>query len=396
MTVAHVPDRARRAVRLALFAGLTLAATLRTLPTTGAAAPTPTPFSDGTSGNSSLRHQENVPVLVLEGTPAEMGRAAGVLIGKPAQELLDRYLLRWMARFGTLDSFRKGAKNYESRMTPDERDELAAFSKASGIAQRDLLLAQCFLDMIQPFLCSAVVVSAERAADGKPLLARNLDFLSLGVAHRYSLVIARRPRKGKASVSVGWPGLIGTLSAVNEDGLTMATLVGYGFRSARGPGPPYTLLYRRLLESCTKTAEVVDGISRAERTCANSVALLDADGAGRVCEFAPSGVASYGYKNGFAVATNDFQALAPPAGIRRSDDRIDELERWAKGAPARVTPADAIRPLCLVEMGELTLQSMVFRPSDRRLWLSIGRAQAAHGRFVELDAAALMKRAPAP
>ena len=69
------------------------------------------------------------------------------------------------------------------------------------------------------------VKSSKRSiSTGGSLLGRNLDYPSRGYAHEHSLVTVYRPRGCKAFVSVGFPGLMGCLSGMNDAGLTVAVL----------------------------------------------------------------------------------------------------------------------------------------------------------------------------
>ena len=45
-------------------------------------------YRDGRHGKGELKHINGLPVLILEGTPQEMGQQAGVLVGRPLRELI--------------------------------------------------------------------------------------------------------------------------------------------------------------------------------------------------------------------------------------------------------------------------------------------------------------------
>ena len=61
------------------------------------------------------------------------------------------------------------------------------------------------------------------AADG-PLFGRNLDFPTLGYLEQYTLITVYRPTGKRAFASIGFPGLIGVISGMNDSGLAMAIL----------------------------------------------------------------------------------------------------------------------------------------------------------------------------
>ena len=72
--------------------------------------------------------------------------------------------------------------------------------------------------------CSAVLVEAGQSKTGGPMLARNLDYPSLGYVHEYTLVTVYKPNDKHAFAAVGFPGLLGCLSGMNDAGLTVAVL----------------------------------------------------------------------------------------------------------------------------------------------------------------------------
>src|SRR5438270_234554 len=97
-----------------------------------------------------------------------------------------------------------------------------------------------------PLGCSAV--------GGRPLAGLGLsrDYPTLGAAHQYGLVTVYRPAGKRAFASVGFPGLVGCLSGINDAGLSVAILEVFqaraGIRRLDRNGTPYALCYRRLLE----------------------------------------------------------------------------------------------------------------------------------------------------
>ena len=79
------------------------------------------------------------------------------------------------------------------------KEEMEAMIKAAR-ADRDLVIAgNTFFDLKKVFACSAVAVGKDRSATGGPLLARNLDYPSLGYVQHYSLVRSTGPRVRRRS-----------------------------------------------------------------------------------------------------------------------------------------------------------------------------------------------------
>ena len=64
------------------------------------------------------------------------------------------------------------------------------------------ILANTLADIYRgTFSCSSLIVDAKRSATKGPLFGRNLDFYTLGLLDKYSLVTVHRPKGKHAFVS---------------------------------------------------------------------------------------------------------------------------------------------------------------------------------------------------
>ena len=205
--------------RLLIFAAMLMAPCL--------AAAQPFRYPEAKHGKGELRYIEGMPVLMVSGTPEEIGEATAVLALKPAarfstypEELLRHYHVGFLIK----PLIAAGEKMVQ-HFPPDYRRELEAMANAGGADRDRLVLGNTLFDLKKSVACSALLVDGERSATGKPLLGRNLDYPSLGYAHEYSLVPVFRPNAAKHSfASVGFPGLVGCLSGMNDAGLAVAVL----------------------------------------------------------------------------------------------------------------------------------------------------------------------------
>jgi len=238
--------------------------------------------------------------------------------------------------------------------------------------------------------CSSLIVDASRSKTGGPLFGRNLDFYALGKLHKYSLVIVYRPTGKHAFASVGFPGLLGCLSGMNDAGLALA--VHESPASADGSpmfnpeGVPYGLLFRRILEECTTVEEAIKLVQSAKRTTLVNLALCDRR-SHAVVEITPRTAAVRKEPDGICVCTNHF--------------RTDEL-RFVTHCPRyeRLIRAKQMDRLGLEEVaakmheanqGPLTIQTMIFEPAELRLHLSIGNTPTSARPLEKLDLAPLFR-----
>jgi hypothetical protein len=230
--------------------------------------------------------------------------------------------------------------------------------------------------------CSTITLPANAAPDHVARFGRDLEFPGLDVADKYTTLFIVRPNDGRyAFASVGWPGMIGVLSGMNEHGLCLASMEIT--RQPRLPrAMPYIMLYRSVLERCRTVDEAVAMLQKTPIQTANNLMLMDADGNRAVAELTPHAVhIRRGQPEAALLSTNhqrnqdqDTPGFCP---------RYDYLHRTAAASFGRID-VGAIEHMLAHVGDETTLQSMVFEPANRVIYLSAG-TNAAKGEFNRLD-----------
>jgi hypothetical protein len=365
-----------------------------------APAQAPFRFPAGKYGTSAeLKYVNRLPVLVVSGSPEEIGAAAGALALKPGERVLGypRELLKELGLEKTWALFLGTGKGMFKEFPPDARRELEAMARAAKVDRDAVIAGNTFFDVKKVVACSAVAVAGGRSATGGPLLARNLDYPSLDYIQHYSLVTVYRPTGKHAFAAVGFPGLIGCLSGINDAGLSLAVLEVFSVKAGEphfnARGLPYALCLRQVLEGCTTVAEAQKKLEGLRRTTTINVMVADRKEVA-VFEVSPGRVVRRSAEAGTAVCTNHFCAAAlkpeKPVDIGYSFDRFRKLEE-VRGWQKKARPEDLLRQLDAVNLGEFTLQTMVFEPAALRLHLSIGPVPASRGPLRTLDLGPLFK-----
>ena len=241
---------------------------------------------------AELKYINGLPVLIVSGSPEEIGEAVGKLALKPAPKVLGypRDLLKALKIDWSWKLFLGNGKAMFKQFPAAYAKELEAIVKGSG-GERDLVIAgNTFFDIKKVVACSAVLVDKTRAKNGSPILARNLDYPSLGYIHEYSLVTIYRPKGKFAFATVGFPGLVGVLSGMNEHGLALGVLEVFDVKSGKthynAKGIPYGLNLRTLLEECKTIDEAKKKLEKLARTTTINVAIADKKSVG-VLEVTP-------------------------------------------------------------------------------------------------------------
>jgi isopenicillin-N N-acyltransferase-like protein len=380
--------------------GLILAALAGASPPTSAPRPEiPFHFPTGQTEHGKLAYHDGLPVLVVEGTPQEMGTAVGRLGLKPAPRAAGypRALLKTVGADLLWNVAVSSGKKMIKQFPPDYVTELEAMSAASGVDRDSVIVGNTLFDLKKIFACSAVLVEAEHSSTGGPLLGRNLDYPSLGYLHQYSLVTVYRPQGKHAFVSVGFPGLVGCLSGMNDAGLCLAILEVFdahkGEQTFDAQGVPFALCYRKMLEDCTTIAEAHKVLTGLRRTSLTNLVVADRQGVA-VFEISPGRVEERPPEAGLVACTNHFctPALRREGGLNPNDsfERYHTL-RQTLHDKSTVDPEQLRCQLDFVNMGELTLQTMVFDPKNLRLHLAVGERPASAGEFHTVDLGPLLR-----
>jgi isopenicillin-N N-acyltransferase-like protein len=329
------------------------------------------------------------PVVELVGSPDQMGASQAQQLGPAIHTLHDKYLLPFikggMARFVALSE----ANAFEAQLRPEHRAEAIALAHASHIDERETMLGQSFLDMAQLSGCSTVALSAEASPDGVPRFGRNLDFWSLNVADKYSTLFIVRGDGGRyAYASVGWPGMIGVLSGMNEHGLCLANMEVP--RQTRLPtAMPYPLLYRTVLERCRTVDEAIHLLQTTPRQTANNLMLMDGAGDRAVAEITPEAVHVRRAKGSAALLSTNHQR-DQDADTPGKCDRYDYLHDTAASEFGHVDAA-AVQAMLARVGNHGTLQSMVFEPTKLAIYLATGQA-AAQRPFTRMELGPYFRR----
>ena len=330
-------------------------------------------FREGRAGDAELKYINDLPVLTVAGTPEEIGRQKALLTADVVKTIADypRRLLERSSRRERLPEYKKMSKALANQLPADHRAELRAFAELSGVDREMGLLGNTLADIYRNISCSSLIVEPEKSATGGPLFGRNLDFYTLRLLDKYSLVTVHRPTGKHAFVSIGFPGLFGCLSGMNDAGLALAVhevfLSHDGAPIFNPKGVPYAFCFRRMLEECTTVEEAERLLRASERTTILSLALCDRQHC-IVLELTPKSVVARDASLGILACTNHFRT--DELAIFRWCPRYRKLIQSRKADQLDV--ADVAEKMDEVNMGRMTVQTMIFEPAALKLHLAIG------------------------
>lgn len=360
------PSSLRLAVLLSVFASLY-----------SANASEPFRYPEARHGKGELKYIANIPVVIVEGTPGEMGEQLGALAFRPATplaKLADEFIAKhgWEKAHALV---MKTGNLLLPRFPQHHAEELEAAAKAADWPREMLIFAQVIGDLRRAIGCSTFIVEPDRSAIGGPLFGRNVDWPPFGPLDEYSFVTVYRPDGKRSFASVTFPGVLGCASGINDAGLAIAALdapAGRDGSPSYNPlGVPTILALRRIMEECATIDEATELLRSIHRGSSLNVALCDKS-RGVVLEVTPKQVIVRPSADGISICTNHFRT--EQLGGPESCWRYEKLA--ASAVQDQYNVSDVSERMHSVNQGASTLQTMIFEPKSLKLHLAFGKGPA--------------------
>jgi predicted choloylglycine hydrolase len=323
------------------------------------------------------------PIVELRGDGQAIGAEHGRQLGEQIRFLRENYLLKIVKTDTMRFAARAEAAMFHTKLSPQHAAEVDALAKAAQMDPSDAMLAQCFLDLMPITACSSIALPADASPHHVARLGRNLDFKTLGIADKHSVLFIYHPEGRFAFASIGWPGVIGCLSGMNEHGLCLANMEVTRAGTKLPFAMPYTLLYRTILEQCCDVDEAIALLQKTPRQTANNLILMDAAGNRAVVEITQEKIVVRKGADGAALISTNHQRGGDQDSPGQCD-RYDRLHDTSASEFGKIDVDEIRAMLKSVQQGNSTMQSMIFEPANRIIYLSTGK-RAAEGEFVKID-----------
>jgi hypothetical protein len=219
-------------------------------------------------GKGSLERVEGRLLLRVKGTPFEMGFQHGRLLKDMIRTTVER----------VIDNKDKVSKKPEytlykvlrgimhTRLLPHVPknliEEMKGLSEGSGVPMDDLVAANLFPEA---FHCTGAALHGKATHDGSLYHVRILDYMTdIGLQETAIIVIAE-PEGRRAWLNVGFAGFTGSVTGMNDKGITIGEMGGGGV--GRFDGTPMAFLIREALERASNLGEAEAVFRDAKRTC---------------------------------------------------------------------------------------------------------------------------------
>lgn len=315
------------------------------------------------------------PVIDLEGTAAERGRAHGTLARAQIERSIATYA-RLFAYCGIdwTRARRRAAGYLETigAIDPDLVAEIEGIAAGSGRAVDEILALNARTEILPSTYpgephpdwrriaaanagagvpdwgeCTAIAVKPAASATGGTLLAQNWDWLG---AQRAALVLLRASApSGRTYLTLTEAGMLAKIG-LNDRGLGVCLNILRSRDDGSRPGVPVHVLLRVLLD-CGSVAEAIERASRLAFGASSNVLCADATGDTAALEFSPRGLDVVRGAGAALCHTNHF--LAPGAAAAEatlapslsSVPRLERAEAIAAALPGPIGIADLQRLL---------------------------------------------------
>jgi hypothetical protein len=381
-----------------------------------------TEMSHGPNGSRLLekswaRRDGEIWVVHLSGSPETIGYSQSRLMYDEMVEnervLLGQFDSRVPLPFRILllDLAQLRYRKVADQFDPERRREVAAaalgfspdpYESVFPTFQRFAYLNALY-DISLSFERSPLIGCTSFTFEKAPLLARAFDFDVDDVFDRRKAVFFVKEDGKIPFASVAWPGLVGVLSGLNQEGLG---IVVHGARAGEPAteGEPVVHALRRVLSTSKNVDEALKALAQRHAMVSHIVVLIDASGRSVAVERVPGRDNHVRELDERDVVTNHFYGPAAndPKNVTVRE-KTSTVDREARGKELVASQADVTAAVAMLRDrkakggsdlapgdrraidAEIATHGVVMGPRARALWVS----EAPHltGKFVRFELA---------
>ena len=335
--------------------------------------------------HGELRWVDGQRVVLLDGTPEQIGQAHGELLATESQRCIDSVLYG----FGTVQAivtgrwFREDLEAAYQRLAPHIPHRHKVETRALAAALKlDPKLVETINVFPELFHCSGFALFGSATQDGKLYHGRVLDYMTTIGLQDCATTFIVAPDGKIPFANVGYAGFIGSVSGMNAEQISLGEMGGRG--EGKWDGVPMATLMRRALEECDSLEEVKALWRDNPRTC--EYYYVFADGKAKTAV-------------GVAATPDSLQFVNPGEGhsllgdgirdtvVLSAGDRLKELRKRVTDGHGKFDATSAQALMCRPVAMSSNLHNVLFVPEDGVLYVAnANHAQPAADRpYVKLD-----------
>jgi hypothetical protein len=320
--------------------------------------------------------------LELSGSPTDIGRQHGTLLTKQIRLVVNEYIKDSSTWRWRKEEMLERVRRMKPSLPSWFREELTACAEAAGVDEDILLYAQCEGDIRSLHGCTTYVAFGDATRGDIFEIGRSFDYWGFDSTESGAVILAVKPvpADGYAFVSVGWAGILGGWTFINEKGVFVGNNIGGGYEK-NPEGIPTLIMERIIAQKAGNLEEAVKLVHEHPRMrgqvlvigyTGDEAAGIPSDAV--VIEYDAKNVKVIPHTGGFAF---DSSAGRDPIDIRKKIRR-----RWR----------DPTGPVCYAGTS-ITLHSVAIRPLENAIWVAHGDTPSAHlGGYTRFDLRKLLSR----
>lgn len=373
--------------------------------------------------NSLLKNKQGLWELYVEGDPFKIGLTTGALSdsllkkqeqiffykikdfvpSKFKQNLL-RHFLKWYNR----KLYSNVPVEYQTEIYGISQYTSPDFDNIAPQYQRGLYLHAAHdighaLQDLALVGCSSFAAWGEKSEDGNLILGRNFDFYVNDAFAENKIVAFINPKEGHPFMMVTWPGMIGAVSGMNKEGLTV-TINASKSKIPLSAKTPISILTREILQHAKNIEEAIAIAKKRKVFVSESIMVGSAqDNKAVLIEVSPREMDVYDVPNtNQLICSNHFQSKTFKNDKRNltqitdshSKYRFDRMQELFSENP-KINPKiaseilrnkEGLKNIQLGYGNEKALNQLlahhgiIFKPKEKLVWVSANPYQL--GEFV--------------
>ena len=381
--------------------------------------------------NYLIRNKQGIWELYLSGNPLQLGLNSGALTQRlyhrqdsllftklkdfVPSERKQRFLYKFLKWFNR-DIDKNILPIYRAELYGQSRYADSLFDYIAPKYERSLYLhsAHDIGHALQDLMlvgCSSLAAWGRHTDGGKLLIGRNFDFYLSDDFATEKIVRFVRPTQGYPFMSYAWGGMIGVMSGMNTEGLTVTINAGKSNIPLKAR-TPISLLCREILQFATTTGEAI-AIAKKRKVFVSEAIMVGSakEGKAILIEVSPKKFGVYEVDNGLLLCANHFQSTPylkdkknrkqiaqthTAYRYKKMQELVSENDRLTpKGIAAILRNTEGLEGRALGYGNEkalnqlLAYHSVIFSPEERIAWVSTAPYQL--GEFVAYDLKEIFK-----
>ncbi len=318
--------------------------------------------------NGRLEIIDGHAVAILRGTPSQIGKAHGELLGYQIEKCIDSVLHAFglAQTVSTGKWFRKELESAFAQLEPHIPQRFREENRALALAiKQPPELIDALNVFPELFHCSGFALFGSATKDGKLYHGRVLDYMTMIGLQTAAVTFVIVPDGQTPFVSVGYGGFTGCVTGMNAKKISLGEMGGEG--EGKWAGVPMGTLMRMALEQCSTLDDVIKLWKDSPRTCEYYYVLADGNSNSAVAVAAtPEAIEFVGPGETHAKLGEGIQ----DAVVLSEGDRLKSLRNRVLEQKGSIDFQSAIGLMAKPVAMDANLHNVLFVPADGILYVA--------------------------